>query len=119
MAAESSCSFGQNVHAPNLGRHPKVGSVFLDANDGRLATNPAFFPGGEFGRENQHQLDVRSLFHAGAGVKKDAIGADVASMSGVVGSLACAHARGYAGGDPGSTAALVVGGHVAPFAQER
>jgi len=45
---------GQDIHSPDFGRDPKVGArpLFYTQNPG-VAANPAFFPGGQFGREDE------------------------------------------------------------------
>jgi hypothetical protein len=103
--------FGEDVHAADLGGHPKFWAVLLNPDDRGLAAHPALLAGGEFGGENQDQFHVASLFHAGLGVEKDSVGADVASVRGLVDSMSGAHAGGNAGGDSRSGAALGVGFH--------
>jgi hypothetical protein len=41
--AASDGHFGEDVHAANLGRNPKLGT-FLDSNDRGLAADPALLP---------------------------------------------------------------------------
>lgn len=49
---DSGNSFGEDLHAADLGRDAELGSLFFDADDGRLAADPALFARGEFGRQN-------------------------------------------------------------------
>ena len=53
-----------------------------------------FSPACQFGREDEHQFHLGSLFHAGLGVQEHSVGADVASLSRLFGALRSAHARG-------------------------
>src|ERR1700686_5827257 len=110
-SARSNSDFGEDVHAADLRRHPKFGSFFFHPNYSRLATHPAFLAGGEFGRKNQHQFDVRALFHAGLGVEEDSVGASIAGLRGLIHALSGAHTRGNAGRDSSSRAALGVSLH--------
>src|SRR5271157_3431848 len=103
--------FGHDIHTPNLRRHPKVLPLFFHPDNGGLAADPALFAGSELGRQNQDQLDVSSLLHAGLGVKENTVGADVPGLGGVVGTLGGADPRWNAGCDSCAAAALGVGFH--------
>ena len=103
--------FGEDVHAADLGGHAELCSLFFYADDRRLAADPALFARGELGRKDQHQLDFGALLHAGLGVEEHAVGANIASLRGVVGALRSADARGHAGRDSCSCAAIIVGCH--------
>src|ERR1700733_14925902 len=107
----SNCDFGEDVHAADLGGHPELSAFFLDPDDGRLAADPAFLAGSEFGRKDQDQLDIGALFHTRLGIEEYAVRAHVAGLCGVVCTLGRAHARGNAGRDSGSGAALGVSFH--------
>jgi len=103
--------FGEDIHAANLGGYAEVGAAIFDPNDGGLTTDPAFFARGELRREDENEFDVGSLLHGGVGVEEHAIGADVTSMRGMIGSLGGADVGGDAGGDAGSGAAFGDGFH--------
>jgi len=110
-SAGSHRDFGQDVHAPNLRRHPEFASLFLYPHDRSLAANPAFLARGELGRQDQHQLNIGAFFHAGLGVQENAVGANVAGLGCLVRTLGGAHPRGNTGGNSSSAAALGIGSH--------
>jgi hypothetical protein len=75
-------NFGQDVHAAYLGGDPKVlAGPLLHPQYPGMAADPALFPGGQFGRENQDQLHICALRQPGLAVEEHAIRADVASLS--------------------------------------
>src|SRR4029077_14976448 len=104
--------FREDVHAADLRRHAKLRALFFYSDDRRLAAHPALFAGREFGRKDQDQLDVSSLFHARLGIEEDSVGADVAGLGGVIRTVRITHARGNASSDAGSGAAFGVSFHV-------
>jgi hypothetical protein len=71
----------QYFHPADLGGDPEAlaGPLFHAQHTG-VATNPALLSGGQLGRENQDQLDIRALHHARLGIEEYAIGADVAGL---------------------------------------
>ena len=109
--------FGQDVHAADLGCDPELGPVLFHTHHGRLAADPAFFSIGELGRQDQNQLDLGSLLHAGLGIEEDAVGAHVSGLDGFIAADGCvlgvntAQPSGHAGRDSGSGAAFGVSGH--------
>src|ERR1700681_2289466 len=107
----SDCDFGENVHAADLRRHPKFRSLFFHADDCGLAAYPALFARSQFGRKNQDQFNVGALLHAGLGVEKDSVGAHIAGLRSLIGTVGGAHARGNPRWDSSSGTALGVDLH--------
>src|SRR6266496_807297 len=103
--------FGKDVHAADLCRHPELRALFFDPDDGGVAANPALLAGRKLRWKDQHQFHVGALLHAGFGVEKDSVGADVASMRRLVSAFDRAHAGGKARGDSRSGAAFGVSFH--------
>src|SRR6266700_6575099 len=98
--------FGEDVHAVDLGRHPKLRALFFDPHNRGLAAHPAFLAGREFWGKNQHQFDVGALLHAGLGVEENSVGTDIASLRLLIDAMRGAQARGNASGDSCSGSAL-------------
>jgi hypothetical protein len=103
----------QNVHALNFGRDAEGGTCsLLYAQDAGVAADPALLTGGQLWRQDENQLDVRAFRHAGVGIEKYAIRADIASLGaqfGIRGIVANPHRQ--LGDDSFARAAVGIRSH--------
>jgi hypothetical protein len=72
----------QQVHPPNFGCDSEIlARTMLNAQYAGVAADPTLLSRGQFGRENENQLHIRTLGHAGLGVQEHAIRADITRVS--------------------------------------
>ena len=104
---------GKDIHALDLSSHSKFRTVIFHPDHSGLAADPTLLPRCEFGRENEYELDVSSLFHLGICIQEHSVRANVSRLRRDLSALLGTQTRGYFRDDSSSASTLIVGLHTA------